>query len=150
MVGGDIYGGMESRFVPNKAKVFAVDTPRVLRAVPMLDRPLSGLGLADAANVVQWLGLTPAFTEFVTRGWFFTLGGALLMLLGSLALPSKSGLIDLSVLRRFAWFGSALVVVALGVVGGAGYCLNKAKVAIAKGDYVVTDCWLLCTRALSD
>ena len=142
-LGGDIYNGMEYRFMPNKSKVFAVDTPRVLRALPLLDKSFTDIGLADVADVFQWLGMTPAFTEFVSRGWFLTLAGALIALCGSLARPGESGLIDLSILNRLVFYGGVQVIVALGVVAASGTCLRQAREALDQGKYVEADTCLL-------
>jgi len=76
-LGGDLSTGFEYQNHPNRARTSIVSTPRRLSVVPMPHWSLTDLNPGYFQELLEWLGYTNTFCEFVRRGWFLACLGTM-------------------------------------------------------------------------
>lgn len=136
-LGGDVYRAHSERSDGWGGGVNAQDPPSRLALYRTPDGSLSPDRVTDW---IWWLGYGPAFTQFVGKGWFYSVFG---FFLGLVCLIGYSWRKDLaaarSLLRSLLSRSGLLAVLLLSVnvllIGGSGRALNHSKSALASGDY---------------
>jgi tetratricopeptide (TPR) repeat protein len=135
-LGGDIYMSGEFLDTPLKAGVYVVDTPR---RVQIFDLPLTSpwdLDLNRLSDLLEWLGFTEPFCEFIGKGW-------ILALLGLSGLLTAACVADRAVHRdritHVARLAVAQLIPAAAVAWllpfAAGHQINAAQTLARQGDY---------------
>jgi hypothetical protein len=122
--------------------------PRSFQAVPTMQfKSLFDLHLSDLPAIVMLLGYTPGFCQFVGRGWWCVLFGALLLSVSfgrTLDLTEPRGLLKLgsTLLPAFALTAIALWGIFLLPVLIAGLDLSKSEETADLGHYDEARRWL--------
>ena len=111
--GGDLNMSVGTRAVGSLDDVLLTQTPRDVNPIEMSDWQPSELTLARLPDLVDRLGYSNKFFEFIRLGWIVALAGSIFLMI---AISSPEGHLDM---RRAIWtagvFGGAMVVlVALG------------------------------------
>lgn len=83
-LGGDIYLNAELAAKGWRSKAYIVDAPRQLSVVSLPSWSPSEFGLHRTENLLEWLGYSNAFCQFVGRGWSLAIVGSFLLFLSSL------------------------------------------------------------------
>jgi len=141
---GDTYTAQEYFYQSRQRSVEVKEVlPRSFSILPVpFVRSLLDLHLAKLPDVVEWLGLSEAFCEFVGRGWFCAIFGSFLLTVFFMrprdsrrAAPSRDIRRGYSI-RPFAVFGALLTcAVCLGPVVIAGQQLTNAQSATLDGRF---------------
>jgi hypothetical protein len=141
---GDTYTGQEYYYQPHQRRVEVKEVlPRSFSTLPVpFVRSFLDLHLAKLAEVIDWLGLSGSFCEFVGRGWFCAIFGSFLLSV-SFMRPRHSrsaapcpGIPRGYSIRPFAMFGALLTcAVCLGPVVIAGQQLSEAQSATLDGKF---------------
>lgn len=78
---GDTYTGQEYTYEPGEPEVQIKQVlPRAFAVIPTPSiTSLGGVRLAHLAKLVMWLGYTPDFCQFIGKGWFCGIFGAVLL-----------------------------------------------------------------------
>jgi len=82
-LGGDIYLNAELASKGWRSKAYIVDAPRQLSVVSLPSWSPWEFGLHRTQNLVEWLGYSNAFCQFVRRGWSLAIIGAFLLFLSA-------------------------------------------------------------------
>jgi hypothetical protein len=140
---GDTFTAQEYSYQPGQAEVQIKEVlPRGFQAVPTpsILSPL-GLHLAKLQHASLWLGMSPAFCQFVSRGWFCGLLGSFLLALSFAPLRSIGETNSGDSRRAYKMIGPFLLaafaacVVCLAPIMMAGRQLQRAQAAIDEGKY---------------
>jgi hypothetical protein len=116
--------------------------PRAFQAVPTPSvLSLASLHLAKLQPVSLWLGMSPAFCQFVSPGWFCGLFGSFLLALSFAPSPSNGGKRSGHFRRTHDVIGPFLVGVFAACIGCllpvmmAGRQLQRAQAAVDEGKF---------------
>lgn len=82
--GGDIFKSHEYRSLPLKTRLYVVDQPRQIAVLKLPTWSIQEIGIHRLPYLVQWLGYTNTFCQFVGMGWMLAVGGSCALLLGTL------------------------------------------------------------------
>jgi hypothetical protein len=135
-LGGDISTSQGNRDRLFKDREIVVDARSSIRVAPIPDWVPHSIQLGRLPEIAEWFGLSNRFSAFVSRGWFFALGGCALVV-GSCLVMIGAGWTSL--LRRCS-LTAAVVGLVLLISGllrpvklGIGFSLASQHTAI--GDY---------------
>jgi hypothetical protein len=149
---GDSLTGEEYAYQSGQPAVSITEVlPRSFQAVPTMQfHSLFDLHLSDLPAIVMLLGYTPGFCQFVARGWWCILFGALLFAVSfgrTLDLTEPRALLKLgsTLLPAFALTAVLLWGIFLLPVSIAGLELTKSEETADLGRYADARLWL--TRA---
>jgi len=120
--GGDLNMSLGHRIEGALEKILITQAPRSVNPVDMSDMQPSELSLARLPNLVDRLGYSNKFFEFIRLGWIAALAGSLLMLL---AIATPSGYLDTDRLLRM----SGIVLGSLTILCLAAWCWSFAAAA---------------------
>jgi hypothetical protein len=140
---GDTFTAQEYSYQPGQAEVQIKEVlPRAFQAVPTPSvLSLASLHLAKLQPVSLWLGMSPAFCQFVSRGWFCGLFGSFLLALSFAPSPSNGGKRSGHFRRTHDVIGPFLVGVFAACIGCllpvmmAGRQLERAQAAVDEGKF---------------
>jgi tetratricopeptide (TPR) repeat protein len=125
--GGDLNMSIGTRAVGSLDDVLLTQTPRDVNPIDMSEWQPSELTLARLPDLVDRLGYSNKFFEFIRLGWIFALAGSIFLMI---AISSPEGHLDM---RRAIWtagiFGGTMVV--LVALGWAWSFLAAADLAAA-------------------
>ncbi len=139
-LGGDIYNAQEYEAVAAKGAEIFKSAPRAIEITPAPLTLSGALAIANLDELAELAGFTPAFAQFVKRGWPLTVGGLLLLALsllrtGAFALRRKG---DYGIARRagtgFAIASACVLAAVVGPSHFAASALDLARAASAEGD----------------
>ena len=82
-LGGDINTSQEMSSVGWKNRVYVVDAPRQVAVIRIPNWSPLEFGIHRLPCLVEWLGYTNAFCQFVTKGWILAVLGAVAILVSS-------------------------------------------------------------------
>jgi hypothetical protein len=105
-LGGDAFSIQEYANQPGEPDVDVKDLPRAFVVLPTPPSAISELRLAKLPEVLMWLGYSPAFCQFVGRGWFCALFGSFVFAISFVRRKDQGGV-------RLANFGLARLVLLL-------------------------------------
>ena len=80
-LGGDINTSQELSRTGWKSKVYVVDAPRQLSVMKLPSWSPTEIGMNRFSELVEWLGYSNAFCQFVRRGWKLAMIGGVALLL---------------------------------------------------------------------
>ena len=140
-LGGDVYRAHSDRSDGWGGGVNAQDPPSRLALYRTPDGSISPERVTDW---IWWLGYGPGFTQFVGKGWFYSLFG---FSLGLICLVGHAWRKDLSgarlLLRKLSSRGGVFVILLLSVnvviIAKSGRDLNRSKEAMTQGDYSASE-----------
>jgi hypothetical protein len=140
---GDTFTAQEYTYLPGQPEVQIKEIlPRTFRVLPTPSlRSVFDLHLAKLQQAFIWLGMSPAFCQFVSRGWFCGLFGSFLLVLSFLPLGAHESIRS----SRFCRAYPAVALFLLGVFVTCGACLapimmaarqlERAEAAVDEGKY---------------
>jgi hypothetical protein len=73
--GGDIFRGQELEGSPAQIQMYLSDSPRHVTVMKLPIWSLQTLGLNSLPSLIEWLGYTNTFCQFVARGWTLSIAG---------------------------------------------------------------------------
>ena len=90
---GDSFTAQEYAYQPGQPEVSVKEVlPRAFAAIPSPSITfLTDLHLAKLSNIVTWLGFSPAFCQFICRGWFCAFFGSFLLIVSFIRLSGEEG-----------------------------------------------------------
>jgi tetratricopeptide (TPR) repeat protein len=138
-LGGDVFTSQE--FSASKEAVFVTDSPRASGVFPVPEWSWKELETGRLAEILCWLGYTPAFSEFVNKGWFLALAGVTGILFSLIRKRDAGGSVNVdaaivsSAFRAAAPIFAALLLLATAPCFIAGAQMQAAKGFTARGDY---------------
>jgi hypothetical protein len=140
---GDTFTAQEYSYQPGQAEVQIKEVlPRAFQAVPTPSvLSLADLHLGKLQHASLWLGMSPAFCQFVSRGWFCGLFGSFLLALSFSPLPSDGEMRSGNLRRAYNIIGPFLVgglaacVPCLLPIMMAGRQLQRAQAAVDEGKF---------------
>lgn len=149
-LGGDIYNAQEYRDSEAKQEVYVADPSRQVGVFKLPNWTPQAVQWGRFPEMVEWLGYSNRFCEFVNKGWFLALGGTVLLLT---ALCRDRQAADLRLARQVTRL--TLAATAVGLVLAltppmmAAMALTRAREAIFRGDYARSrDCLRTAARWL--
>jgi tetratricopeptide (TPR) repeat protein len=140
---GDTFTAQEYSYQPGQAEVLIKEVlPRAFQALPTPSiLAVSDLHLAKLQRISTWLGMSPAFCQFVSSGWFCGLFGSFLLALSFAPLQSNENVRSNDFRRAYHIVGSfvvaavAVCVACLLPIMMAGRQLAKAQTAVNEGKF---------------
>jgi hypothetical protein len=140
---GDTFTAQEYSYQPGQAEVQIKEVlPRAFQAIPTPSvLSVSDLHLGKLQHASLWLGMSPAFCQFVCRGWFCGLFGSFFLALSFAPLQSvgemRSGYSRraYNIIGPFFVGAFAACVVCLFPIMMAGRQLQRAQVAVDEGKF---------------
>jgi hypothetical protein len=140
---GDTFTAQEYSYQPGQAEVQMKEVlPRGFQTIPTPSVfSVSDLHLAKLVPISIWLGLSPAFCQFVSGGWFCSLFGGFLFALSFSPLQgqetgrSGSPRQVYNMVGAFLLSTAAVCVVCLVPIMMAGRQLRKAQAAVDEGKF---------------
>ena len=136
-LGGDVYRAHSERSIGWGQGVNAQDPPSRLA----LYRPPEGtMNLARLNDWIWWLGYGPSFTQFVGKGWFYSLAGAGLLLICVFGYSWRRDTSQGRKLLRWLSLQSGILVVLLLFIAVlpvilSKFALQQARDELSKGEY---------------
>lgn len=136
-LGGDVYRAHSERSLGWGQGINAQDPPSRLAVY----RPPTGnLSVTRLDDWIWWLGYGPSFTQFVGKGWFYSITGAGLLLICTFGhrwrIESSLGR---SLLRQLSLQSGVLclltIILAVTPIFLANSALKKAKVFLSEGEF---------------
>jgi hypothetical protein len=90
---GDLFTSQEYAYQPGQPEVNVKQVlPAAFVAIPSPSITfLTDLHLAKLSNIVTWLGYSPAFCQFIGRGWFCAVFGSFLLIVSFIRLSGEKG-----------------------------------------------------------
>ena len=82
-LGGDINTSQEMSRYGWKSHVYVVDAPRQLAVIRMPNWSAADLDINRLSQLIEWLGFTNAFCQFVSKGWYLGCVGGVAMLIST-------------------------------------------------------------------
>lgn len=142
-LGGDIYGEQEIKDVDFKRHVDVADAEMPVAAFPLPTWALSTFQWSRVPELIECLGYSNRFCQFVNKGWFVALAGALFALVPLCrgargfrfhvcATIGRTGLASLAVAGALA----------LTPVFAAGFLVASSRDAAQRGDHAASLRWL--------
>jgi hypothetical protein len=137
---GDLYLAPEFAHQPGQLLTNVSEVmPTAFEALPPVVNSFSDLRLSKLGSILKWLGLSPAFCEFVYRGWFCGIFGSFLLAVSFVRMGHKEGpsggKLGLFASVPLILVGAAFLLgtVSLIPVVMAGRELQKARTAALEG-----------------
>ena len=138
---GDAYRAQEYSHEPGQSLISVADVlPRAFEAIPTpVVNSFTDFELGRLQEVLMWLGLSPAFCQFVYRGWFCGIFGALLLAASFVRVWGEQGGSDRKVQLSagvpavLACGATLLYILCLTPIVMAGRQLARARTALAEG-----------------
>lgn len=136
-LGGDVYRAHSERSLGWGQGVNAQDPPARLA---VYRAPDGALGIEQLDDWVWWLGYGPSFTQFVSKGWFFSVSGSLLLFLCAISYSWRKDMGMTRLLIRRQFIVLCVLVMAYSTVSSfpvfqANRKLKEARYALSTGDY---------------
>ena len=142
-LGGDIYGEQEIKDFEFKNRVAVTDAELPSAPFQMPDLPLHTMQWNRLPEIVEWLGYSDGFCEFVNAGWFAALAGAALSLAALCRMPEGFHFQTGRIACRTAMAAlPAAIAGALLPLFAAGWLVSLARNATARGDHAESWKWL--------
>jgi hypothetical protein len=133
--GGDSYTAQEYSYLPGQSNTDINPLPSFLTAIPNPPSRLEEFTLARFANIIMWLGFTPAFCQFASAGWFCALFGSSLLGFSLLRQGKDSNRFARQLFRILPIAALTLAGICLLPVAIAGYALAAAREQAALGNF---------------
>jgi tetratricopeptide (TPR) repeat protein len=137
---GDAYRAQEYSHEPGQSLISVADVlPRAFEAIPTpVVNCFADFSLGRLEEVLMWLGLSPAFCQFVYRGWFCGIFGAFLLAASFVRVWGAQGGSDKVQLSAgvpaVLVFGATLLYILwLTPIVMAGRQLTRARTALSEG-----------------
>lgn len=128
-LGGDVYRAQEYKLLPTKLRLYISDVPRQLTVLKLPSWSIEEFGLHRVKYLVQWLGYTNTFCQFVAPGWFLALLGNVALLLACLFEGRELKVMRIRTqVQRFAF----VAVVSCGVAWSWPICASRDLSAAAR------------------
>jgi|GEM_PF-2107123 len=89
-LGGDINTSQEMSRYGWKSHVYVVDAPRQLAVIRMPNWSATELDINRLSQLIEWLGFTNAFCQFVSKGWYLGCVGGVAMLVSTFFVRGNS------------------------------------------------------------
>jgi hypothetical protein len=140
---GDAFTAQEYEYEPGQPEVGVKEIiPRAFEAFPTpLVNSFSDLHLARLEEILMWLGLSPAFCQFVYRGWFCGIFGSFLLAVSFMQMKGAERArrwnrsLRYCVIPLFLFGTFLLGAVCVLPVVMAGRELAKAQIAVVEGRF---------------
>ncbi len=137
-LGGDVYRAHSERSSGWGSGVNAQDPPSRLA---VYKPPVGSLSAERMNDWIWWLGYGPAFTQFVGKGWFYTVFGCFFGLVCIIGYYWRKCIYEARVLLRKLFsrgvaLGAVMLLVSVMMVIMTSRSLNLAKGCLSDGDYV--------------
>jgi hypothetical protein len=138
---GDAYRAQEYAQGPGQSLVYVAEVlPRAFEAMPTpVVNSYSDFHLSRLEEIFMWVGISPGFCQFVYRGWFCGMFGALLMTAVFMRVRRREGVLEEKVRLSpcipliLIWGAVLLYAVCLAPIVIAGRQLTRARMAAAEG-----------------
>lgn len=142
-LGGDIYGEQEIKDVDFKKHVDVADAEMPVAAFPLPGWALSTFQLSRLPELLECLGYSNRFCQFVNKGWFVALAGALFALVPLCRGARGFRFHVCSAIGRTGLAGVGVAAMAaLTPVFAAGFLIASSRDAAQRGDYAASLQWL--------
>jgi len=142
-LGGDIYNEQEYKDIGWKSQLYVGDTERLVGVFRLPNWAPHMIQLGRLQDLLEWLGYSNRFCEFVCKGWFAALAGATLIIIS--LCRGHAGL-RYPVARAIGVTGlaSGLAATALALAPPliSGYLMMMARHAVHRGDHEAALVWL--------
>lgn len=137
-LGGDVYRAHSERSSGWGSGVNAQDPPSRLA---VYKPPVGSLSAERMNDWIWWLGYGPAFTQFVGKGWFYTVFGCFFGLVCIIGYYWRKSIHEARQLLRKLFsrglvVGLMMLVVSVMIVTMTSRLLNLTKSSLSDGDYV--------------
>src|SRR5271166_889740 len=136
---GDAYRAAEYSHEPRQSLISVAEVlPRAFEALPTpVVNSFADFSLGRLEEVLMWLGLSPAFCQFVYRGWFCGIFGALLLAASFVRVWGEQGgsavRLSAGVPAVLACGATLLYILCLTPIVMAGRQLAQARTTLAEG-----------------
>jgi hypothetical protein len=142
-LGGDIYGEQEIKDIDFKNRVEVADAEMPVAAFHLPDWTPATMQWSRLPEIVEWLGFSNRFCQFVNKGWFVALAGALFAMVPLCrgARGFRFEVCETIAKTGFVAF-SASSLLALTPLFVTGYCISFARDAAQGGDPAGSLKWL--------
>ena len=81
--GGDLFRGQELQANPTQMRTYLSDSPRQVAVMKLPAWKWSETGLHQLGSLLEWLGYTNTFCQFVGSGWSLAVAGTFCLALTS-------------------------------------------------------------------
>ncbi len=135
-LGGDIFRNQELERAPSQMDLYLSDTPRQVAVLDLPSWSPWDAGLHSLPSLVEWLGFTNTFCQFVRRGWWLALLGMSCLLLYTLFENGRASMLRMRwAVRTMLWAGCLAAVVAWIPPLRASTILSRAAASTQRGDH---------------
>lgn len=142
-LGGDIFRNQELEQSPSQMDLYLSDTPRQVAVLDLPSWSPLDAGLHSLPGLVEWLGFTNTFCQFVRRGWWLALLGMSCLLLYTLFENGRASMLRMRwAVRTMLWAGCLGALVAWIPPLRASAMLSRAAASTQRGDHVHARRWL--------
>ncbi len=141
-LGGDIYTNQEFIDSNLKSKVYAVDSPRRLVIFDLPITPFWDLDLNRLLDLVEWLGYTESYCQFIGKGWIYALIGTGFIMAALCVAEHEHHRERIARVTQHLVFGGIIAcTIAWSLPFIAGGIMSQGEGYAAKGDYArALDC----------